>query len=219
MNGHTPDFQFEQVSFDDWLKLTFDDPMLATVRFASLFVPDTPAGAARVIEHCTRLFHDPAFLLDQYELGILEKVFWAMPGIDGYLSCLCCNRVTLSIRIACIHSMFDLFDKLFRLPRAGQLHGPCFMWWENLLSAEWKKGPHINQIGPLVAETLALLERLLHVESEQVQQSALHGLSEFHAEHLKLRIALIVDEYLARNRGIGSELREYALLCRAGQAQ
>ena len=212
MSESLPQLDLEHASFDRWLTFTFEDCVRGSDRFITLPEPTSLAAAEVVLRHCTRLFHDPRILLGRYPEEVLGKVFWAMPGIDGYLQFLDEIELDGSLRAGCVESMYDLFDRLFRHFPKGPVKDSAFMWWECL-------GGMLAGVKPLERPTLRLLERLLAFEEPHVQKSALHGLNEFHREWNADRVAEIIDRYLKRNETIDPELSAYARICREGDAQ
>jgi hypothetical protein len=203
---------FEHASFARWLTFTFEDCVSESDRFGTLPEPTTLVAAQVVLNYCTQLFRDPTILRERYFQEVLGKVFWAMPGIDGYLTCLNEKDLDWSLRAGCVDSMYDLFDGLFRHFPQGPVSDSAFMWWEYL-------GGALSAVKPLERPTLRLLKRLLAFEEPHVQMSALHGLNEFHREWNADHVAEIIDRYLERNQALDPKLEAYARVCREGGAQ
>ena len=110
-------------------------------------------------------------------------------------------------RIRCIESMFDLFQKLFI---NEPLDTAVFMWWDSLCY-DWHSGNRNRDLGgddlKLQDVFFVTLSRVLFIDSETCQKSALHGLGHLHHPDTKQ----LVDRYLQENPGLSEDLRTYAV--------
>jgi hypothetical protein len=103
--------------------------------------------------------------------------------------------------------MFDLFQKLFI---KEPLDSAVFMWWDSLCY-DWHCGNRNRDLGgddlKLQDVFFATLSRVLFIDSETCQKSALHGLGHLHHPDTKQ----LVDRYLQENPALNGDLRAYAV--------
>lgn len=160
-------------------------------------------------ESFIRLFSAPEFLLDQYSKDQLEEGFWAMvsPMVDGGLDALLWSeQLSLEMRERLLHSMFELFARLFaRQP----LDSISYMWWDNLLDR--MDEDHSRDAAQVREMMFIVLGRILSVEARPCQEAALHGLN-----HLRdPRTEHVVKDWIARHPALDQKLLGFAESCMA----
>ncbi len=163
-----------------------------------------------VVSHYTNLFSDPAFLLDRFSRHQLEQGFWMIMGQfpqHAVGEVIWDENVKFVDRANCVRAMFHLYEKFFAidfLVTSGE------MWWD-ALAYDWHcdnrnraSGGEDLLMQDVMFETL---ERILGLTSENCQAAALHGLGHLHHPST----TTLVHGYLARNKSIPDELKDYAL--------
>ena len=163
-----------------------------------------------VVALYTRLFSEPAFLLDSFSREKLEQGFWAIMGQS--LECsvgevIWSSEAEFAARAECVRSMFHLYEKLFAI---DPLETSSNMWWDSL-AYDWHCGNRDRKNGGedlLMQEVMfETLEQILDLSSVDCQVAALHGLGHLHHPGT----AELVSRYLDRKPPKNPELRNYAI--------
>jgi hypothetical protein len=166
--------------------------------------------APRICSYYVQLFRQPEFLPKRFTKPQLEEGFWAIQGPN--LSCsvqriIEDSDIPLSRREECIHSMFDLYRRLFA---TEPLDTSVQMWWDSLCY-NWHCGNRKRERG---GEDLELQEvffktlgRVLAIDSQICQRAALHGLGHLHHP----QTAELIERYLREHPSLSKERKEYAL--------
>jgi hypothetical protein len=166
------------------------------------------------LEHLTRLFRAPDFLLGSYSPEQLEKGFFyvisSMLCEVRFRGLLWDKRVPLSRRAECVSAMFDLFSRFFAV---NPLENSCFMWWDILAYGYFmENGAADDEDGTEIQQAMfETLKRILEISSENCRKSALHGLG--HLRHPETEQA--ITDFLRRHR-TSQNLRDYAHACIEG---
>jgi hypothetical protein len=213
-----------QFSFDDLVTLIFDHPVseeswYLTDEWVYGNNPDWhdyyAGDKGLLLRNLTRLFRSPAFLFDKYSLEQLEQGFWFIPGqllcVAGFSGPLWDAEIEWADRKDCIESMGDLFEHFFAV---NSLQLSCHMWWDSLAYGYHREpspeeDSEAEKVQQVMFETLC---RILRIESEECQSSALHGLG--HLNHPKTK--MVIDEFLLAHPSVNDDLRKYALACKDG---
>jgi hypothetical protein len=163
-----------------------------------------------VCEFYIQLFRKPEFLSERFSKLQLDAAFWSIQveNLDCSVHGIIFNTdLPQAVRIRCIESMFDLFQKLFA---SEPLDAAVFMWWDSLCY-DWHCDNRNRDRG---GDDLRLqdiffltLSRILFIDSETCQRSALHGLGHLHHPDTKQ----LVDRYLQEKTGLNEDLRTYAI--------
>jgi hypothetical protein len=168
------------------------------------FVPE------HICRYYTQLFHEPDFLIEHFSKAQLEQGFWAIQGPN--LECsvryiLEDTDLPFAVRERCIRSMFELFRRLFAIE---SLNTSVSMWWDSMCY-DWHcgnrrrdRGGEDMQLQDVLFETLA---KILSLDSEICQGSALHGLGHLHHPGTME----LVDHYLQERPLLTKEWKAYAL--------
>jgi hypothetical protein len=164
----------------------------------------------KVSEFYVQLFRQPIFLVERFSKAQLDSAFWSIQVAN--LDCSAHNiifdiELPWEARSLCIDSMFDLFQKLFT---SESLDSAVFMWWDSLCY-DWHCGNRDRDRGGddlrLQDVFFTTLSRILFIDSETCQRSALHGIGHLHHPDTKQ----LVDRYLQEKPGLNEDLRTYAI--------
>ncbi|HEX8734953.1 MAG TPA: hypothetical protein VF721_06515 [Pyrinomonadaceae bacterium] len=203
--------RLDKFSFEQFVEFVFNPQTDHILFISGEYSYGNPSVTLR---HLTRLFRRPEFLLDSYNPNQLEKgFFYVVP----YLLCevkfyglLWDKRVPLSLREECISSMFDLFARFFAV---NPLEHSCFMWWDGLAYGYYmENGAAADEDGIEIRQAMfETLKRILEIDSEDCQKSALHGLG--HLRHPETEKT--INDFLRRHK-VNQKLKDYAYACIAG---
>lgn len=180
------------------------------------------------VAYIGRLFASPVEHTSFYSDKQISRMLWTLINeIGPYIYELFNEELPLSLRVQVVKNMFTVYERLFAprcsnsvsgfkerayLNKLNPLNGVCFMWWD-IIPLYGKSGDPSREV--LDPHCLDVMERTLGLESIACQEGALHGLGHWQRAYPE-RVVKIIDEYLARETDIDSELREYALAARAG---
>jgi len=199
-------------SFDEFVSFLFDRslPLEAEKREPWHWHAPVEFDRRTICAYYVQLFQQPEFLLTRFTKRQLEEGFWAVQGPN--LDCSVYRLIgdpdlPLSVREACIRSMFDLFQRLFsREP----LETSVQMWWDSLCY-DWHCGNRKRESG---GEDLQLqdvyfqtLARVLAIDSETCQGAALHGLS--HLRHPQTKE--LIDRFIEGHPSLTEVQKAYAV--------
>jgi hypothetical protein len=199
-------------SFDEFVAFIFDRDVSTelTGKDHWYWHVEVQFDAARIAGYYQQLFEKPEFLLERFSRPLLEEGFWAVhgPNLDCAVSQIVVDEaLPLSIRKACIHSMAELFRRLFA---KDAFDTSVNMWWDSLCY-DWHSGNRIREKG---GEDLELqdiyfetLTEVVWIDSDTCQTAALHGLGHLHHPGTKA----LVDQFIAEHPSITTDLRDYAL--------
>ena len=192
------------------------------------FDPDTPhwdAPADEALSHLVGLFENPVSALENYadsqiSQGLTYLVNTMASGDCGWFYS---RAVSVSDRLRAISAIYSLFDQLFQ-PRcapillhvdeegAKPLNSNCYMWWDSFPSVALPDDPHRLILHDAV---LAVMKKILTLDSIACQESALHGLGHWQRDHPR-RVESIVDRFLQSNTAPDYRLVAYAQAARRG---
>jgi hypothetical protein len=192
------------------------------------FDPDTPhwdPPADEALSHLVGLFENPVSALENYadsqiSQGLTYLVNTISSGDCGWFYS---RAVSVSDRLRAISAIYSLFDQLFQ-PRcapillhvdeegAKPLNSNCYMWWDSFPSVASPDDPHRLILHDAV---LAVMEKILTLDSIACQESALHGLGHWQRDHPRL-VESIVDRFLQSNTAPDYRLVAYAQAARRG---
>jgi hypothetical protein len=218
MSKFTPSNISTNPSFEDWVDLIFDNPVIDNIKDAWYWdfewseyweVWDKNSKQLTTILYAIRLFENPGFLLNHYSIQQIDDGMWFITGGPIGLSNPIWNkRLPLRPRQRCIRSMTVLFEELFtKIPDSDA--GACFMWWDILREWDHQEDRDLR-IKDVMFQTIC---GILQMPLRHLQMSALHGLG--HMKHPDKK--KVVEDYLARNINLDDEIREYALIATEGK--
>ena len=208
-------------SFADWIHQFFghavtDPPWYCDLE-ADTSEPEPPACVA----HMVRLFEGPDVVLASYSDAQVNQGLWYLVGNACYS--LIEPEVAWSQRRRGIRAITSLFEHLFarrcsdhlsHLDEVGAnpLNSVCYMWWDIF---PWFGRPENPAYADLDTELLAVMRRILTLDSLPCWESALHGLGHWQIYYPEVAQQAIA-EFLERVGEVRLELREYAERARQG---
>lgn len=216
---------FTELTFDEWLRFVFDHP--ASDRWWYDTDADEWRGTSSVaVDYLTRLFSDPRRWCQGFSDAQLNDGFWFLldahtgNGADSLLD----DEIPWPVRQYCLEGITTLFQQLFadrcsqRLSHFDErgvrpLNSICYMWWD--LFPTFGPSGKPSQ-APFDATAMDVMQRVLQINSQACQESALHGLGHYRYAH-PTRVKRIIDEYLRCNPELRPELVAYARDARKGE--
>jgi hypothetical protein len=215
-------FDLRGVSFNDFVSFVFDHfprprekphPLDWKYEASVDFDPRT------LLSYYTRLFTDPAFLLEHWTSGEIEQGL-GMDGLRGWvdwsLGCVLVHADnTIDEAEICIRSIYHLFDKLFA---QGGLWNVAYMWWDigygKCDSSDMPKREVVEQDrGRLYQASFETMTKVLRIKSRACQSAAIHGLG--HSSHPEKENVL--RQYLADHPNLSDGDRAYVMSAIAGK--
>jgi hypothetical protein len=208
-------FDITRISFDDFITFLFDREYVPIPHTQNepgpwFWYSTVWFDPALVASHYIRLFQNPGFLRDRFNVGQLEQAFWAIKS--GNLDCSVVNLIwddslPFDVRENCVRSMELLFAQLFS---DCPLDTAVSMWWDSL-AYDWAcgnrkrtNGGEDAQMQDVMFETLT---KILQQPSLVSQGAALHGLGHLHHPGT----VEVIAHYLSRNPTLDDDFREFAL--------
>lgn len=196
-------------TFDEFVVFVFDHPCPkrdAVPWYCNAYSTFDPQ---KICSYYVALFRNPEFLRERFSEAQLEQGFWAILGsldFSAHSIVLEPDGIPFESRVDCIHSMYELFRRLFTVT---SLDTSVHMWWDSFCY-DWTCGNRARERG---GEDLALqdvffdtLSAVLQIESETCQAAALHGLG--HLRHPNT--TKIVQRFIDEHPGLSDEMKEYA---------
>jgi hypothetical protein len=215
------------LTFDDWIEHAF----AAEVRLGrnAWFFDDEcdwwEPPPATAVDYITRLFADPQkplqwFADAQIAQGLTYLFSISATGAKDWLSD---PSTPLDKRLACVRSIFTLFEQLFAprcAPELGfmsttagpPLNNVCYMWWDEFIAIAHPGEAHYQTLHDAALE---VMEQTLLLPSIACQEAALHGLGHWHLQ-FPARTEEIIARYLANNPQLDPRLATYARSAKSG---
>ena len=219
----------ENITFEDWIQSIFDqDPdeslcWLSTDEEKEEWNED--ANPLIAIEHLTRLFAKPAFLIDRYSRVKIDRGLGYLfsNSNSNYMYLFRNKEIPWEKRIACVDAIEYLYADLMA-PVYGNDLGhldmgdddnpitACYMWWD------------IAPIRPSSEGMDKITDRLLQVfakvlrrsRSEACLESVLHGLGHW-SLYIPDQTVPLIERFYKGRTDISPELRAYAREAATGQ--
>jgi hypothetical protein len=201
-------------SFDDFVAFLFArDVQEIAERNSKKWDPwywhvEVTFDAQRTCEYYVRLFRQPAFLLERFSKAQLEEGFWGIQVAN--LDCSAYNIVLdsdlpFAAKEECVRSMFDLFQHLYSV---DPLESSAQIWWDSFCY-DWTIGLRKNREDDLMLQNVMFetLAKILDLDSEACQRSALHGLGHLHHPDTEE----LIERFIDRHPRLPAEQRAYAL--------
>jgi hypothetical protein len=155
------------------------------------------------LDHATKLFEDPAFLLYAYPEDAVRKGLWRLTSSWEIRDLIWDQEVAWGRRKACIEAMYSLYTDLFS---KNDYDGTCYMWWD--LLHEFGAAPDAR----VTEAQLVVLDKILDLPGEDCQLDASHGLG-----HLDTPNKIpIIERYLSRST-LSEDVRAYAFAALDGR--
>jgi hypothetical protein len=110
----------DYLSFEQWAYFIFDHPVEGPAWHADPDAPYWNGPAGLTAEYVTRLFEDPAPVLEGLTDAEVNNGLWYLisPGLGEHMLCLDEQSLSIETRVRCVRSCESLFRKLF-LPRCS----------------------------------------------------------------------------------------------------
>jgi len=212
-------------TFPEWVRHIFDHPVSDPEWYWDLNANTDEPPAQTSVTYLTQLFTDPEPILTPYTDAQLNQGLWYLVSnsCSNYMFTLLQPEVAWPERQAGLRAITDLFAQLFATrcsPHlshvdergANPLNSACYMWWD--LFPTWGQ-PESSTETLVDAELLAVMQRVLSLNSLACQESALHGLGHWQGRYPGV-VEETIDVYLKREPGLEPRLRQYALSARTG---
>ena len=213
------------ISFAGWVAHVFNHDVRSPEWY---FDPDSAywdGSPDLTVAYLTRLFENPGPYLQPYSNEQLNQGFWYLVSNSGstHMFALLDEQVPQEARIRCVRAFYPLFEKIFAKfcsphlshldePGANPLNTVCYMWWDIMPIFGM---PDEQARREFDREILAVMERILRIDSPACRESALHGLGHWQIYYPD-RVHQIVDHFIAGYPGIRADLLNYAKQARAG---
>ena len=203
------------IEFDNFINFIFDHPPVK-IKLNNSEQEEAWYWNAKVfyepeniIRHYIKLFLEPDFLVKKFEDEQLEQGFWAIQSdiLDCSVTSLICDvALKKSLRIKCIHTMYNLYQQLFSIKT---LDTSTNMWWDSI-NYDWhcknrsrSNGGEDLWLQDAIFETL---KKIIALPSPVCQYAALHGLSHLHHPET----SNLIKHFLKNNPNISQNRHEYA---------
>jgi len=205
--------RLDKLSFEQLLDFAFDRSLADEFWYHEEENEFSFGETSVTTRHLIKLFRQPEILLERYSAEQVEQGFWFVT----YLLCFIKfdglfwdKRLPFSLREDLIFSAFDLFSRFFAHHPSESI---CFMWWDSLAYGYYmENGQPEDEDGAQVQQAMfETLKKILTIDSEECQKSALHGLG--HLKHPATEKT--IQDFLRKNR-VGKELEEFAHKCIEG---
>jgi hypothetical protein len=199
------DFDLSALSYPQFLDFFFDRPIVGDAKEYDLFrggIDEFNASKpATVVAHLRNMCQAFSELTKVYSHEELNQGLWAVFG--AAISCeqyLFDATVDLEPRIDCIESMYLPFRDVVAHSTIDRYGSFYFMWWDMILHTFWLQFDYKETFSEDARKVLdamyRTLLRILSLDNETCQWSALHGLG--HLNHPLVRET--VQSYLDAHR-------------------
>jgi hypothetical protein len=188
------EFDLSSLSYPQFVAFIFERPVVASVKEEfDLFLLGIEnifaSSPSTVLAHLQAMCRDFSELTKAYSEDQLDQGLWALFG--GAISCednLFDPTVDLRLRIDCIESMYLPFSDYVARSAMGKRDSFYWMWWDMILHTFWQMADGYNcDYAALSADGRQMLEaiyqtllKILALEHQGCQWSALHGLGHLH---------------------------------------
>ncbi|MCB0337231.1 MAG: hypothetical protein KDD62_13025 [Bdellovibrionales bacterium] len=212
------------MNFEAWVKFSFDRPVSDPQWYwGSEFddIEDVPPSLA--IEYLSTLFSSPNASFGELTNPQIAQGLWFIlsPSSSTCINVLFDEAVSWTKRESCILSIENLFKDFFATRCSEELghkthdgtRSPlntiCYMFWDII---PWYPESNDRKV---YLSYLEVLERILLIEHEACQESALHGLGHSWSDYPE-PVEIMIDKFLKRKTKISPDLHSYAQSARCG---
>lgn len=198
----------DRLSFEQFLKFGFDRTLEDQFWYHSEdYLLGNPTHTTR---HLIKLFRAPEILAEKYTPRQYEQGLYFVANLLCYIKftgLFWDTRVPFDLREELIFANYDLFERFFAHHETEHV---CFMWWDVLAYGYYmENGKAEDENGERVQQAMfETLKKILEIDSEACQKSALHGLG--HLKHTKTEAT--IKDFLRRH-AVSRELKDYAQAC------
>jgi hypothetical protein len=213
------------ITYSDWIRRVFDHRVVDPAWYWN---DESGTSEPQCVEYLTCLFEDPEPVLAPYSDAQLNQGFWYLvdASCSNYIFSLIEAEVSWPKRQKAVRAIVTLFERLFaqrcsdhlsHIDKEGatSLNSVCYAWWDIFPKSGQPENPASAEID---AELLAVMKRILALDSVACQESALHGLGHWQM-HYPVFVREAIDDFLDRKNNLRSELRRYAQHARQGYVQ
>ena len=206
-----------------WIDHVFDHPVAAKGWYFGEDAPEWEGRAEETARFIAECFEESGKLLARFDDGQLDQGFWYLVSASGsdFMEALVDVEVDLGLRIRALRSFVPVFEQVIAArcsPHlshldeqvANALNSACYMWWD---IAPLRPAPGESQRVKFDREALGVMERILAIRHDACRESALHGLGHWSVYPEAQRI---IDDFLAREKGLRPEVVAYAVAARKG---
>lgn len=125
-------YHLSNISFDEFVVFLFDHSVPDDENASSWdWNAYTTFDAQKICSYYVALFRNPEFLRERFSEAQLEQGFWAILGsldCSAHSIVLEPDGIPFESRVDCIHSMYELFRRLFTVT---SLDTSVHMWWDS----------------------------------------------------------------------------------------
>jgi hypothetical protein len=184
----------KNVSFEEFIEFFFDHPP-TQIRGSEWYKNEALKSEFELnimLEHYTRLFSAPHFLFGSFTLKQIDQGFWAILFVGQISKVLLSDALDFGRRKKCVESMYFLCKDCFAVKTAGDA---SHMWWSCIaIQFEFGHYPASEKyrLRNVVFETMC---RVLGLDSEECQGSALEGLKELHHPDKNKVLTAFIDSH------------------------
>ncbi len=205
--------RLSELSFEQFVDFIFDHPVTEPAWYQTDERDFSFGSGSVTVKNLIALFREPEFLFQRYATEQIEQGFWFISEwlcLVRFRGLLWEKRIPLELRVELVESMFDLFNRFFSV---NPLENICFMWWDIIAYGYYmENGKPEDEDGAKIQQAMfKTLRRILELDSEECQKSALHGLG--HLKHPETKKT--ITDFLRRHI-VSQELKDHAHLCIAG---
>ena len=208
----------ESTDFTDWLRRVFDHPVSYPAWHWADDADTSEPTPSDCVKCLTRLFEEPEIASATYSDAQINQGlnFLVSHSCSNYAYCFIGSSVDWHPRQRGIRAIGTLFEKLFARkcsdhllhldePGANTLNSICYMWWDIFPACGHPASPSEIEA---YDELLAVMQRILALDSLACQESALHGLGHWQMYYPEV-VRPAIEDFLARAE-MRQELRAYA---------
>jgi hypothetical protein len=220
----------DYTTFHSWIGHVFDHPVTDPERHWDREWQPFDDSPAHVVACIARTFEQSRQVLRAFtDAQVAQGLNYLInPSCSDDVFTLLDAAVPWEARRRALAAIYSLFAQCFATRcspalSAGSwevgnpLNGVCFMWWEDFPAIGMRhRQPHHPDAAATEQLVLAVLRRILWLESDACRESALHGLNHW-ALHDRKEVEVIIERFLAEHRGLRPELQEYARGAREGR--
>ena len=213
-----PKLQSVDLSFAEWLNLVFDHPVSDRAWYWDSD-DEWELGRETGAHYLCRLFAEAGSLPQRFcdEQIAIGLKYLIDPGNSDTFFSLLAGPAPWEVRKSGLEAIYILFRDLFQKrcsdalghidePGGGALNGTCYMWWDILPVHGQPESPALSERDALL---LDVMRNILHLESDSVRESALHGLGHWQIYYPE-QVEKIVTDFIWKHRKIRDSLRNYA---------
>jgi catechol 2,3-dioxygenase-like lactoylglutathione lyase family enzyme len=216
-----PNFWINELSlssktFEEYVRFLFDRAVVDDKEHFDWYLTDLDGAKydeidrsepAVLVEYMTRLFSDFASIAAGYSHAQVDQGVWGIWGeaLRSY-ELVFDPAVSLSHRLACLRSMYGVYDNyVSTFPATTELSG-FNMWWDLLLHGFWTAprefvpGTYREDFSKLdedsrimLYEMFETLKLMLSLPDRECQRAALHGLGHLHQTLVPHLVQQVID--------------------------